>query len=213
MSRLASFVVTIYITAKLPVSEDDITLYYLPIGNTFVIKHEGIRAVIDVTWNSDQLVGDIITAKEAGPFRLEWNSAASSASSEYDTGSSKDCEYIYDEALFGSSERLKELFDVDDMLFWSDPLEEHGEWFDSDNRDLEYHKDYLLWFSKNVGDNFLGMKPEDLRTLYRGDILEALNFIVEDDGEEFELASLQSVLDFLTGKGVECGAALARLSA
>jgi len=204
---------TIYITAKLPVSEDEITLYYLPLANTFVIKHESIRADINVTWTSDQLVGDIIAAKETGPFRLEWNSAASSASTDYDIGESKACKYIYDEALFGTSERLKELFDVDNMLFWSDPLEEHGEWFDSDNRDLEYHNDYLLWFGNIVGDNFLGMKPEDLRSHYRGDMLEALNFIVEDDDEEIELASMQSVLDFLTEKGVECGAALARLSA
>lgn len=204
---------SIYITAKLPVSEDDITLYYLPFENTFVIKHEGIRAVIDVTWTSDQLLVDILAATKTEHFRLEWNSATSSASTEYDTGSSKDCEYIYDDALFGASERLKELFDVNDMLFWSDPLEEHGEWFDSDNRDLEYHKDYLRWFSNVVGDNFLGMKPGDLRTLYRGDILEALNFIVEDDDEEIELTSLQSVLEVLTEKGVECGAALARLSA
>jgi hypothetical protein len=213
------FQVTIYISAKMPVSEDDITIYRLDDPCTFVIKKEGISSVINVIWTVDQLIEDVSNADLSQLGTLTWVSSNSSASTEYDSGDSNDCEYIFDKEAISKSEAISDIleeegYDIDEFMQYA--LDDHSEEFEADDLTSDHHQDYLDWFKKVVGEEFHGMKASQVCTLYTGEFSDAQlfgGFVVEEEGEETSLETLVEVFKLLATKGYECNVPLSGLAA
>lgn len=196
------------INARLYADETDLTVYFIPDVETFVIKEQRGECEIYIDWDENQLIDDMKASEECEEYgRYQWDSRKSKASVEYIEGDTNECEYICDRSLLSNSPQIigvleDESIDLDDFLQFH--LEDISVEYDPFDASDELKEKFATWLLHNVGAHYKGMNQDNICSFYKtSGGWFAGELFTEDNGKKLEHGSFGDVISIMEVKGLD----------